>query len=347
MLFGQKATHTMANEKHLALLQKGVEVWNQWRASNAEVRPDLSGAELGGANLHGVDLNKANLQGADLTEADLSAANLGGANLGKANLSGADLSRADVCAELDGADLRRSYLHRANFSGANLTGADLSQAIIAYTIFGHVDLSSTRGLESVEHEAPSSIGVDTIDLSKGNIPHVFLRGAGVPDNFIEYMSSLTGKAFEYYSCFISYSTRDQEFAARLYADLQAKGVRCWFAPHDVQGGKKLIEQIDDAIRVQERLLLILSPDSINSEWVKAEIAKARQREVRDKTRVLFPVRMGISFDQLRDWEYFDADIGKDSAREIREYYIPDFSRWKSHDSYQEEFAKLLRDLTKA
>ena len=81
--------------------------------------------------------------------------------------------------------------------------------------------------------------------------------------------------------------------------------------------------------------------------MKTEIAKARQREIKEKKRVLFPVRVGISFEQLKDWEYFDADIGKSSAREIREYYIPDFSNWKSHDSYQEEFAKLLHDLKKA
>ena len=40
----------------------------------------------------------------------------------------------------------------------------------------------------------------------------------------------------------------------------------------------------------------------------------------------------------------DADTGKDSAREIREYYVPDFSNWKDHDCYQQEFDKLLRDL---
>ena len=34
---------------------------------------------------------------------------------------------------------------------------------------------------------------------------------------------------------------------------------------------------------------------------------------------------------------FDADTGKDSAREIREYFIPDFSNWKDHDSYQRAF----------
>jgi hypothetical protein len=160
------------------------------------------------------------------------------------------------------------------------------------------------------------------------------------------MNSLVGAAFEFYSCFISYSGKDQEFADRLFADLQQQGVRCWFAPHHVQAGKKLHEQIDVAIRLHEKLLLILSPESINSEWVKTEIAKARKREITEGKRVLFPIRLNIPFEQLQEWECFDADRGKDSAREIREYYIPDFTKWKDHDLYQEEFKKLVRDLKK-
>ena len=120
-------------------------------------------------------------------------------------------------------------------------------------------------------------------------------------------------------------------------------MRCWFAPHDVQGGRKLHEQIDEAIRLHDKLLLILSPHSMESEWVKTEIAKARKREVRDQRRVLFPIRLA-PFETLRDWELFDADTGKDSAREIREYFIPDFSNWKNHDSYQEAFQRLISDL---
>ena len=128
----------------------------------------------------------------------------------------------------------------------------------------------------------------------------------------------------------------QEFDERLHADLQAKGVRCWFAPHDIQGGRKIHEQIDEAIRLHDRLLLILSEHSMSSEWVKTEIAKARKREVKEGKRVLFPVRL-VGFETLRDWECFDGDTGKDSAREIREYFIPDFSNWKDHDSYQRAF----------
>jgi hypothetical protein len=155
---------------------------------------------------------------------------------------------------------------------------------------------------------------------------------------------LLGQSIQFYSCFISYSTPDQDFADRLHADLQDKGVRYWFAPHKIRGGTKIHERIDEAIRVYDKLLLILSPASMTSEWVQTEIAKARKREVREKRRMLFPLRF-VDFEILRDWECFDADTGKDSAREIREYFIPDFSRWKAdHGAYTQAFERLLKDL---
>ena len=119
--------------------------------------------------------------------------------------------------------------------------------------------------------------------------------------------------------------------------------RVWFAPEDVQGGKKLHEQIDEAIRLYDKLLLVLSPESMNSEWVKTEIRKARKAEIKEKRRKLFPIRL-VDFDTIRDWECFDADSGKDLGVEIREYFIPDFSNWKDHDAFESSFARLLKDL---
>jgi hypothetical protein len=40
--------------------------------------------------------------------------------------------------------------------------------------------------------------------------------------------------------------------------LQNKGVRCWFAPHDLPLGAKTWDAIDEAIRLRDKLLLILS-----------------------------------------------------------------------------------------
>ena len=210
-------------------------------------------------------------------------------------------------------------------------------------MFGAVDLSVAKGLESVTHGGPSTIGIDTVYASRGRIHEVFLRGAGVPDEFITYIRSLVGRPIEFYSCFISYSTKDQDFAERLHADLQAKGVRCWFAPEDIQGGRKLHEQIEQAIRHYDKLLLVLSEHSMGSEWVKTEIYHAGQDEIRSQRRKLFPISL-VDFQTVREWTAFDADTGKDMGREVREYFVPDFSAWKEHDAYQKAFDRLLRDL---
>jgi hypothetical protein len=73
-----------------------------------------------------------------------------------------------------------------------LDGASLEAANIGDTVFGNVNLSATKGLESVIHQGPSTIGLDTIYRSQGKIPEPFLRGAGVPENVITFMRSLTG-----------------------------------------------------------------------------------------------------------------------------------------------------------
>lgn len=101
-----------------------------------------------------------------------------------------------------------------------------------------------------------------------------------------------------------------EFARRLHEKMRGEKLRVWFAPEDMQGGKKLIEQIDRAIQVNDRLLLVLSEHSMNSEWVKTEIRKARRTELREQRQKLFPIRL-VSIDGIREWSCFDAGTGKD------------------------------------
>ncbi len=329
----------MANPEHLQILKKGVEAWNEWRREGVEMAPDLNAADLSRANLIRADLSGAQLRFARLSGAQLRLANLSGAYLVDATLDSADLSEATLV----DADLKGASLLYADLSSANLGRANLTESSIGHTNFDNVDLRHVKGLDALGHLGPSTIGIATIYRSEGQIPESFLRGAGVPENFITITRSLTGSALEFYSCFISYSTKDQEFAERLHSDLQAKGVRCWFAPHDIQGGKKVHEQIEEAIRGHDKLLLILSDASMSSSWVKTEIANARAREEQQKRQMLFPITV-VPFERIRDWKLFDADRGIDSAHEIREYFIPDFSTWKDHDLYQKAFERLLRDL---
>jgi uncharacterized protein YjbI with pentapeptide repeats len=291
----------MANEEHLAILKKGAKAWNKWREENPAVRPDLLSADLSDRNLFLADLRRANLCDVNLVGADLGLANLTGANLG----------------------------------GANLAAATLAGATLEMTILADVDLSEVEGLDGVHHIGPSTVGIDTIYKSKGKIPEVFLRGCGVPESMITFMHSLVGTAIEFYSCFISYSSKDNDFAKRVYADLQSKGVRVWFAPEDLKIGDKFRSRIDEAIRIYDKLLLVLSENSINSEWVEDEVEAALEKEHAQNRTMLFPVRLD------------DAVMKTDQAWAAsirRTRHIGDMSAWKDHDRYQTTFDRLLRDL---
>lgn len=93
--------------------------------------------------------------------------------------------------------------------------------------------------------------------------------------------------------------------------------------------------IDESIRVQDKLLLILSKSSIESEWVEKEVETAMERERRQKRTILFPIRVDDAV--LKAESGWAADVR-------RSRNIGDFRRWKSHDYYSKAFERLLRDL---
>lgn len=115
------------------------------------------------------------------------------------------------------------------------------------------------------------------------------------------------------------------------------------AEHDLNGGASLIEQIGTAIEECDRVLPVLSANSIVSAWVITEFQRARERERRTQSTVLFPIRL-IPFDDLARWTCFDSDSGEDVAKAVRRYYIPDFSQWQIEQHYRAAFDRLLHDL---
>jgi hypothetical protein len=317
---------------------------------------DLSGAYLSRTDVAGADFSGANLFRADLSDTEFRWNNFSKASLHRANLLNSDLHSADLHeADLNGADLSGTNLYRANLQAANLTLAvlntaevhqtDFSGAIAFRTTFANLDLRTAHGLATIRHNGPSIVGIDTLYRSDGQIPEAFLRGCGVPDSFIDSIPHLFDvlQPIQFYSCFISYSTKDEEFARRLHERMRAEHLRVWFAPEDIQGGKKIHEQIDQAIRVYDKLVLIVSEHSLASEWVMQELRRARRAELEKKQRKLFPIRL-VDYNALQTWECIDSRTGADLAEEVRQYFIPDFSHWKEHDAFEAAFARLLRDL---
>ncbi|MET0656765.1 MAG: pentapeptide repeat-containing protein, partial [Steroidobacteraceae bacterium] len=158
-------------------------------------RVDLSFVRLDGAILRGVVLTSASFEGASLVDADFSGADLRGASFNNAFLNGANLTRARL-------------------GGADLTGAELSRTILAY-----VDLSAVTGLDAVRHLTPSEISFSTLVASQFQVTPTFLRQAGVSRGLLEDLAQGQRFPHRYQTCFLSYSSKDREFAERVYASL--------------------------------------------------------------------------------------------------------------------------------
>lgn len=308
----------MANQEHIDLLKRGVAQWNKWRKrdqtkfdlstnlnlSHVDLSDgDLSNLDLSEAILSNADLSRAilrdtvldhaDLSRADLSEADLSRATLSRTLLRETNLSGANLFGAFlimtdlIAANLSEANLSNAYLATVNLTAVNLNNANLSGARLRWATIAKVDLRLTKGLAEIEHQDPSVVQLHTIQLPQDGSALHFLRGAGIPDEYIDTWRTAMMHPIHYHSLFISYSSKDDMLASRLHADLQVNGVRCWFAPEDMKIGDKIRPRIDEAIHLQDKLLLLLSEHSIASDWVADEVEAAIEKEQRQKRECFF------------------------------------------------------------
>jgi uncharacterized protein YjbI with pentapeptide repeats len=322
---------------------------------------NLRGASLSLTNLGNADLRYANLVAADLTQANLSEAfllsadlldayvnraNLVGAYLGGASFRGVDLDTTDLSAtDLDGVDFVRANLNRAIFTRARFRE----------TIFGFNDLSQAIDLEGAIHTSPSILGIETIFKSKGRIPEVFLRGCGLSDADIEYAKLSNpdlstedidkilyklhdlrvAQSIQISPLFISYSHTDSAFVDKLETYLNEKGIRFWRDIHDLKSGR-LEKQIDHAIRQYPTLLLILSENSIKSDWVEHEVRTTRDLEKEAGRDILCPVALDDSW-KTSPWP-------KRLMEQVMEYNILPFTSWKDDTIFEQTFIKLIDGL---
>jgi uncharacterized protein YjbI with pentapeptide repeats len=320
------------------------------------IEADLRAADLKAATLIRTDLSDANLSKASLITADLRQSNILGANFSKADLRSSNLIQA-IIRECDftEADFTRAKLDDAVLSETRFIESNFTDASMHNTIFASSDLSEAIGLEDVTHWGPSIVSTGTFALSKGKLPDVFLRGCGLsdweiasvklydPDLSYDEINEILYKMYDLRATqalqisplFVSYSHADGAFVDLLESYLNEKGIRFWRDVHHATAGR-LEKQIDRAMRLNPTVLLILSSNSIKSDWVEHEVRKARELEKEMVRDVLCPVALDDSW-KSSPWP-------KRVMEQVMEYNILDFSAWEDDSKFEIKFRQLIDGL---
>ena len=316
----------------------------------------LNGASLRGANLSGADLSGADLDRAILSDANLTGANLSGANLSRVNLTGANLTDATLTgANLNRANLNRTTLANAAFEGAdfyeavfhsaNLAGAKFGGSIMGYSVFQDCDISGADGLDQVRHDAPSTIGIDTLYRSGGKIVEDFLLGAGVPESLVAFQRSLADASVPLDDCFISCAAQDHAFAQGLQEDLRSQGIRCWLFPEDARGNALVDrhstsdqEEVERGVRVYDKLLVVCTQAALESETVRNDINGAKGLQQSQDKWVLFLIAPDDTVVQPRSRGLAQNLSSEHVVFDLRE-------RGAQSQAYEHELARLVENLT--
>ncbi|MCI0561168.1 MAG: toll/interleukin-1 receptor domain-containing protein [Nitrososphaera sp.] len=251
-----------------------------------------------------------------------------------------------------------TVINEVNLAFANVTGIEhrfpsivddqtivqtaTALSVLRIVIENPEKMATLSALPGLNPEAVKAVATYTYS-SAAALRDFFLRSGRSKDDLLVLEKLLPEPPKEFESVFISYSTKDEDFARRLDAYLCAYQVDVWFAPNNMRGGQKIRDQLERAIGERDKIILVLSEASLESNWVAVEISKAVKREMQQKRQILYPIRI-TDFARLQEWDLFDSDSGVDVAKRVREYFIPDFSRWDSAAGMTEEVHRLIEDL---
>lgn len=97
------------------------------------------------------------------------------------------------------------------------------------------------------------------------------------------------KSAKPYQVFLSYSSADKEAAQRIMAALRQRGVSVWADAYELQYGDSIADAIGETISASDYLVVLLSPNSVNSKWVQRELAAALSSDLSARDITLLPV----------------------------------------------------------
>lgn len=104
-----------------------------------------------------------------------------------------------------------------------------------------------------------------------------------------------------YDVFISYSSIDRQIAFEICYILEQHDLKCWIAPRNITIGKPYADEIINAIRSTQIIVLVMSENSLNSEYVLHEIKNAA-----DYQRPILPFKIDEAMPEKAMGVYIDS-----------------------------------------
>ncbi len=107
--------------------------------------------------------------------------------------------------------------------------------------------------------------------------------------------------------FISYSRKDIHFARRLAGDLEQAGFDVWWDISDLKGGDDWVRFIPAAITSSQYFVVLLSPNSVQSEWVEKEYSYAIRLRKKIIPAMIKPCEVPFSLHTINYVDFVNVD----------------------------------------
>jgi hypothetical protein len=125
-----------------------------------------------------------------------------------------------------------------------------------------------------------------VDLSVASASETAATGVAAPAPMVRLSSSPKARGF---GVFLSYSSLDGETAAKIARGIKSSNVPMFFAGWSIAPSESIIDRINDALAVNDTIVVLLSPNSIASRWVHRELNAALMQQLRGQDIAIVPV----------------------------------------------------------
>ena len=122
--------------------------------------------------------------------------------------------------------------------------------------------------------------------------------------------------------FLSHSSKDLDFVVRLARVLKRHKIRYWYSATHIAGAKQWHDEIGRALARCDWFLVVLTPDSVRSPWVKRELLFALN-EFRYNERIIPVLRRPCEYSRFRGRCLNFKSL---TSRELRPWLSPTSTR---------------------